>query len=42
MKTIAEQIKWDFKVNGALEIRDKKGTIVHNMNKGHNSVIWIL
>ena len=29
MKTIAEQIKWDFKTNGSLEIRDKNGKLIY-------------
>ena len=29
MKTIAEQIKWDFKANGHLEIRDKNGNLIY-------------
>ena len=30
MKTVAEQIKWDFKTNGELEIYDKNGKIIYN------------
>jgi hypothetical protein len=29
MKTIAQQIKWDFKTNGELEIRDKNGNPIY-------------
>ena len=29
MKTIAQQIKWDFKTNGYLEIKDKNGKIIY-------------
>jgi hypothetical protein len=29
MKTVAEQIKWDFKTNGNLEIRDKNGRTIY-------------
>ena len=32
MKTIAEQIKWDFKTNGDLEIRDKNGKPIYYEN----------
>jgi Fe-S cluster biosynthesis and repair protein YggX len=30
MKTIAQQIKWDFKANGNLEILDKNGKRIYN------------
>lgn len=30
MKTIAEQIKWDFKTNGELVIRDKNGNEIYS------------
>jgi hypothetical protein len=30
--TIAEQIKWDFKTNGNLEIRDKNGKLIYYEN----------
>ena len=36
MKTVAEQIKWDFKTNGELEIYDKNGKIIYN--EGSNGV----
>ena len=29
MKTVAEQIKWDFKTNGNLEIKDKNGNQIY-------------
>ena len=29
MKTIAEQIKWDFETNGELEIRNKNGNRIY-------------
>jgi hypothetical protein len=29
MKTIAQQIKWDFKTNGNLEIRDKNDNLIY-------------
>ena len=29
MKTIAEQINWDFKTNGELEIKDKNGNLIY-------------
>ena len=29
MKTIAQQIKWDFKTNGDLDILDKNGKIIY-------------
>ena len=29
METIAQQIKWDFKTNGYLEIKDKNGKIIY-------------
>lgn len=29
MKTIAQQIKWDFETNGSLEIRDKNGNQIY-------------
>lgn len=30
MKTIAQQINWDFEANGNLEIKDKKGGLIYN------------
>ena len=30
MKTVAQQIKWDFKTNGDLEIRDKNGRVIYS------------
>ena len=32
MKTIAQQIKWDFKANGNLEIKDKNGSYIYFEN----------
>ena len=32
MKTIAQQIKWDFEVNGDLQIRDKNGRAIYVEN----------
>ena len=32
MKTIAQQIKWDFKTNGDLEILDKNGNVIYYEN----------
>ena len=29
MKTIAKQIKWDFKTNDDLKIRDKNGKLIY-------------
>jgi len=29
MKTIGQQIKWDFKTNGFLEIRNKNGNLIY-------------
>jgi hypothetical protein len=31
-QTIAQQIKWDFKTNGLLEIRDKNGRAIYVEN----------
>ena len=33
-QTIAQQIKWDFKTNGNLEIRDKNGNLIYFENSG--------
>ena len=30
--TIAQQIKWDFKTNGVLEIKDKNGNRIYSEN----------
>ena len=30
MKTIAQQIKWDFKTNGDLRIEDKNGKLIYS------------
>ena len=36
MKTIAQQINWEFKTNGSLVIRDKNGnTIYHEGSSGY-------
>lgn len=36
MKTIGQQIKWDFKANGNLEIKDKNGSYIYFENSyGH-------
>ena len=32
MKTIGQQIKWDFKTNGKLEIKDKNGKEIYYEN----------
>ncbi len=32
MKTIAQQIKWDFKANGNLEIRNKNNNLIYYEN----------
>ena len=38
MKTIAQQINWDFEANGRLEIKDKKGSLIyHEFSNG----FWI-
>ena len=29
MKTIGQQIKWDFKANGNLEIKDKNDNLIY-------------
>ena len=29
MKTIAQQINWDFEINGELEIKDKNGNLIY-------------
>ena len=34
MKTIAEQINWDFTTNGSLEIKDKNGNTIYYENSG--------
>ena len=31
-QTIAQQIKWDFKTNGVLEIKDKNGNQIYSEN----------
>ena len=32
MKTIGQQIKWDFEANGELEIKDKNGRLIYREN----------
>ena len=34
MKTIAQQIKWDFEANGDLEIRDKNDNLIYLEDSG--------
>ena len=34
MKTIGQQIKWDFEVNGALVIKDKNGRLIYWEDSG--------
>jgi len=34
MKTVAQQIKWDFKTNGGLEIRNKNGRLIYWEDSG--------
>ena len=36
--TIAQQIKWDFKTNGNLEIRDKNGKVIYWEN---SDGVWV-
>ena len=36
MKTIAEQIKWDFETNGELEIRNKNGNRIYWENSNRD------
>jgi len=38
MKTIANQINWDFKTNGDLEIRDKNGKIIYSED---SDGVWV-
>ena len=40
MKTIAQQIKWDFKANGNLEIKDKNGKVIYYENLYNNWAKW--
>jgi hypothetical protein len=37
-QTIAQQIKWDFKTNGELEIRNKNGNLIYFEHSNGNSV----
>ena len=38
MKTIAQQIKWDFKTNGKLTIKDKNGRTIYLEN---SDGVWV-
>ena len=40
MKTIAQQIKWDFKTNGNLDIRDKSGNQIYLENSNGDWAKW--
>ena len=40
MKTIAQQIKWDFKTNGLLLIKDKNGNEIYFENSNGVWVKW--
>jgi hypothetical protein len=40
MKTIAQQIKWDFKTNGDLEIKDKNGRTTYWENSNRTWAKW--
>jgi len=40
MKTIAEQIKWDFETNGELEIWDKNGNRIYWENSNRDWLKW--
>ena len=40
MKTIAQQIKWDFKTNGDLEIKDKNGNRIYWENSNRDWAKW--
>ena len=40
MKTVAEQIKWDFKTNGLLEIKDKNGRPIYWENSNGDWGKW--
>ena len=39
-KTIAQQIKWDFKTNGKLDIRDKNGKPIYYENSDRDWAKW--
>ena len=39
-KTIAQQINWDFEVNGSLEILDKNGNRIYWENSGGYWAKW--
>jgi len=40
MKTIAQQIKWDFEVNGSLEIKNKNGNRIYWENSNRDWLKW--
>jgi hypothetical protein len=40
MKTIAQQIKWDFEANGFLEIRDKNDNLIYLENSNGYWTKW--
>ena len=40
MTTIAQQIKWDFKTNGFLEIHDKRGNLIYYENSNGDWGKW--
>ena len=40
MKTIAQQIKWDFETNGNLEIKDKNGNRIYWENSNRDWAKW--
>ena len=40
MKTIAQQIKWDFKANGELVVKDKNGNIIYVEDSGGGWGNW--
>jgi glucose dehydrogenase len=39
-QTIAQQIKWDFKTNGSLEIKNKNGKVIYYENLYNNWAKW--
>ena len=40
MKTIAQQINWDFEVNGSLEIKNKNGNRIYWENSNRDWLKW--
>ncbi len=40
MKTIAQQINWDFEVNGILEIKNKNGNRIYWENSNRDWLKW--